>query len=118
MGYFLAYFISLGKLRVNSICVYVFEKVGCVGCLIFGMSVEYCNLGDTPVDKQNAACAEWKYALHTMMIAQAETSVLFERLAESTHNANARRTLADMAAESRALVQELLCLINEITYAP
>ena len=118
MGYFLAYFISLGKLRVNSIGVYVFEKVGCVGCLIFGMSVEYCNLGATPLDNQTAACAEWKHALHAMMIAQAETSVLFERLAESTHNDTARRTLADMAAESRALVQELLCLINEITYAP
>ncbi len=115
MGYFLAYFISLGKLRVNSICVYVFEKVG-RGCrLTLGMSIECCNWGAPPADKQNAACAEWKYALHTMMIAQAETSVLFERLAEATHNANARRTLADMAAESRALVQELLCLINEIT---
>ena len=53
-----------------------------------------------------------------MMLAQAETSVLFERLAESTHNDTARRTLADMAAESRALVHELLCLINEITYSP
>jgi rubrerythrin len=113
VGYFLAYFISLGKLRVNSICVYVFEKVGCVGCLIFGMSVEYCNLGATLVDKQSAACAEWKHALHAMMIAQAETCVLFERLAESTHNANARRTLADMAAESRALVHELLSLLEE-----
>ena len=118
MGYFLAYFISLGKLRVNSICVYVFEKVGCVGCLIFGMSIECCNWGAPPLDNQTAACAEWKHALHAMMIAQAETCVLFERLAEATHNANARRTLSDMAAESRALVQELLCLINEITYAP
>lgn len=53
-----------------------------------------------------------------MMIAQSETCVLFERLAEATHNANARRTLSDMAAESRALVHELLCLINEITYTP
>lgn len=84
-----------------------------MGCLIFGMSVEYCNLGATPVDKQSAACAEWKHALHAMMIAQAETCVLFERLAESTHNANARRTLADMASESRALVHELLSLLEE-----
>lgn len=113
MGYFLAYFISLGKLRVNSIGVYVFEKVGRVCRLTLGMSIEYCNLDTVPVDKQNAACAEWKYALHTMMIAQAETCVLFERLAESTHNANARRTLADMAAESRALVHELLSLLEE-----
>ena len=115
MGYFLAYFISLGKLRVNSICVYVFEKVGRECRLTLGMSIECCNWGATPLDNQTAACAEWKHALHAMMIAQAETSVLFERLAEATHNANARRTLADMAAESRALVQELLCLINEIT---
>lgn len=94
-------------------CVYVFEKVGCVGCLIFGMSVEYCNLGAAPLDNQTSACAEWKRALHAMMIAQAETCVLFERLAESTLNANARRTLADMAAESRALVHELLSLLEE-----
>ena len=84
-----------------------------MGCLIFGMSIECCNWGAPPADKQTAACAEWKHALHAMMIAQAETSVLFERLAEATHNANARRTLADMAAESRALVQELLSLLEE-----